>query len=289
MTDVLIAAEVTLLVWRLVYGPSTIAFGQMVIRFNTLYTPRLVLLVTIAARAWATWKPSVSLNSSAFPSMQWIRLAAIAVGVCVITLSPVLIGAALRLMTGRLPSQDTFWRSTPRGVDLLSYFVPNHNHSWFEEQTRYWLMPPCGDAFPEFGASFSLTALIIIAICAKRGVLPRLWIAFTSFCALLSLGPFVHVAGVNTQLLAPWGLLRFVPGIGMVRSPGRFAIVAVLGLSVLCGFALQSLVKDRRQATVGQNTCSDRCPPGSGADADSKVSLLRRSTGRLPDDRLRRR
>ena len=36
---------------------------------------------------------------------------------------------------------------------------------------------------------------------------------------LLALGPFVHVAGINTYVPGPWALLRYVPLIGLVHTP----------------------------------------------------------------------
>ena len=134
-------------------------------------------------------------------------------------------------MNDQLPAIEMFWRSSPRGVDALAYLVPNPNHPWFGDWTRPWFLPPRTDAFPEFVASFPLAALAVIAIAAWRGLLPRMWVAFTACFALLSLGPFVHVAGVNTYVIGPWALLRYVPIVGLARSPSRFAVVAALGLS----------------------------------------------------------
>ena len=116
---------------------------------------------------------------------------------------------------------------TPRGVDLFSYLVPNQLHPWFGDRRRFWFMPPGLDSYPEFVASFSIIGRVIIGIGMMRREVSRIWTAFPLFFALLSLGPFIHMAGVNMYLLAPWGLLRYVPVIGMARARGRFAIVAV--------------------------------------------------------------
>jgi len=49
----------------------------------------------------------------------------------------------------------------------------------------------------------------------------------------------------NTYVIGPWALLRYVPVIGMARSPARFAIVAVLGASILSGFSVEWWVRQR--------------------------------------------
>jgi hypothetical protein len=58
---------------------------------------------------------------------------------------------------------------------------------------------------------------------------------------LLALGPFVHVAGVNTFIPGPWALLRYLPVIGLVHTPARFAILFTLCFAVLAADALRDL------------------------------------------------
>jgi hypothetical protein len=139
---------------------------------------------------------------------------------------PMIVGITVRYLAGHLPDTETYWRSSPGGVDLLSYVVPNPVHPWFGDTTRSLLRSNGFDGFPEFVGSFSLVALAVIAIGAARRTLPGLWVRFTSLAVLLSLGPFVHVAGLNTYLIGPWAILRYVPLIGMARSPSRFVIPA---------------------------------------------------------------
>jgi hypothetical protein len=61
----------------------------------------------------------------------------------------------------------------------------------------------------------------------------------------LALGPFIRVGGVNTYVLGPWALLRYVPIISAARMPGRFAIVAMMAFSVLFGLALAHVTRRR--------------------------------------------
>jgi hypothetical protein len=55
---------------------------------------------------------------------------------------------------------------------------------------------------------------------------------------LLALGPFVHLAGVNTFVPGPWAFLRYVPLVGLAHTPARFAIVLMLAGAVLFAAAL---------------------------------------------------
>ena len=62
-------------------------------------------------------------------------------------------------------------------------------------------------------------AVIVVAIW-RAGYRPRAgWVALTIGFALLALGPFVYIAGVNTHVPGPWALLRYVPVIGLARMP----------------------------------------------------------------------
>ena len=240
-----IGAIALVMMYRLSNGATDIVLAGFIIKLQTLYTPVLALTVLSVVRLCVSWRASVALNGTSGELRRLAELGAVAVSVCLALLSPVIAGIALRAASGRLPGTEIFWRSSPRGVDLLAYLVPNPNHAVFGAWTRPWLMPDRPDAFPEFVASFSIAAAVVIAVAAWRGALPRMWVVFTGVFVLLSLGPFVHVAGMQTYVIGPWALLRYVPIVGMARSPSRFAIVAVLGASLLVGFALEALWRRR--------------------------------------------
>ena len=236
-----IVVGVTFLAWRLVHGPDEIVVASRRILVRTLYTPVLVLTILLAVRGWLAWRPRVRFHDPAGALRTLAGRGAVAVAVCLALTSPLLVGLALRSVDERLPETAIYWRSSPRGVDLLAYLVPNPNHPWFGDTTRQWLLPDRPDAYPEYIAAFPLVALAVIAVAAWRRHVPRRWVVFTAVFAALSLGPFIYVGGVNTYVIGPWALLRYVPVVGMARSPARFAIPAALGFSLLFGFAVNAL------------------------------------------------
>ncbi len=143
--------------------------------------------------------------------------------------------------TARWVSPPIYWRSSPRGVDLLAFVTPNPSHPimvWLFGQPQ--LAAPT--VFVEYTASMSLVALAIVGVALWRwGLRAKGWVTFTVIFAGLALGPFVHVAGFNTLVPGPWALLRYAPVFSMTRMPPRFAIVAALGLSMLFALALVQL------------------------------------------------
>ncbi len=245
LIDVLSLAIATTVIWRLVSGTTGIYIGPVRVGMETLHTPMLALVVLGGLRLWLRWQPVLRVDDGEGRLRALIAPGMVAVFVCLALLSPLLVGIANRYMQGRLPDISTYWRSSPRGVDLLAYVVPNPNHPWFGQWTRRWLLPDTADAFPEFVAGFSLLALIGILVAGWQRKLPGLWVAFTATFVLLSLGPFIHVGGINTFVIGPWALLRYVPIIGMARAPSRFSIVAAMGLSLLFGFALNAWLMSR--------------------------------------------
>lgn len=228
------------LVWRWVTGRTDVFLGSLHVSLQTLYTPMLLAVLLGGARAWLTLRPVVRLHDPTGRLPVFIRHGALSAATCAVLAAPVLFGLGQQIAQSRFPDTPVFWRSSPRGVDLLAYLVPNPNHAWFGQWTERWLLPSNADAFPEFVASFSIVGLACIAAAVWQRALPAFWVAFTALFGLLSLGPFIHIAGIDTTVIGPWALLRYVPVLGLARSPSRFAIVASLGLSLLVAFALEA-------------------------------------------------
>jgi hypothetical protein len=236
-------------------GPITI-LGLRVSQ-KTLYTPVLVLSCLVLLRVLLTMRPRLHLNVS-LPSATVWRTAAAGVVAMIIPLSPVLYAFGERLVTDQVQG-TVYWRSSPSGVDLLAFFLPNPNHPWWGapmQQAVSWLAhKPNGFGFPEYAASFPFVAIGLCAFAwwrAKWRPVPGP-IVFTLTFAVLAMGPFVQVAGMNTHVPTPWALLRYVPIVGLAQSPSRLAIVAMMGLTCVFALALTHLTTtypQRRRAIL---------------------------------------
>jgi len=225
------------------------------VHVRSLYTPVMSLTVLVIARVVMWWRPRVEWpplaitgsgirepGSGDWRTGSFVRVALIAAITCAGPLAPVLYGIGERIIDGRFVNPPIFWRSSPRGVDLLSFLALNPQHPvvrWLTEDPLA-LRPT---VFVEYTASLSLVAIAIVGLAMWRaGYRPRVtWLVITVGFALLALGPFVHIGGANTHVPGPWALLRYAPGFGLARMPSRFAIVVALGLAVLMAGALASL------------------------------------------------
>lgn len=219
-------------------GGEFMLFGISV-RIRSFYTPVLVLTVLVSARAVLWWRPHFER-----PALGPIPLKALIVAflACVGPMSPVLFGIGERIADRQFVSPPIFWRSSPRGVDLLSFFAFNPQHPLMRSLAGD-PQAAAPTVFVEYTASLSLVAMAIVAVAVWRaGYRPgKAWLVITLGFALLALGPFVIVAGHNTYIPGPWALLRYAPGFGLARMPSRFSIVAALGLAVLLAGALAAL------------------------------------------------
>jgi hypothetical protein len=223
---------------RLLLGGRQWALGSWYVSIRSLYTPVLILTTLLVIRTalsvkiWACW--------SAWPS-RWtaLRLAIVAGVVSLIVAGPLLAShAAGEAMT----SPTILWRTSPRGVDLLAFLLPHWNHPLLPDLARAWLATH-SEGLVAQSASLSPAFFLLLALAAWRAGWrpPAHWrLAAVTFAAM-ALGPFVHIAGINTYVPTPWTLLRYLPLIGEARMPSRLAVVAALAGCVLLASALGAL------------------------------------------------
>lgn len=239
--DVLILSMGGFIAALVISGGWQITIMGRPLPIHSLYTPMMLLTILVAIRvAW-------ELRSSLLPTSglwQFIRFSLAAGVVAMFLLSPVLYATAIRIRTsGQLDPSKIFWRSSPGGVDLLAIFLPNPNHPFAPVAMVDWLnsLPT---KYIEGLVSVPLVAIVTLCVAWRAGWIPsRWWTGLTVLFGLLALGPFIHIAGVNTYVPGPWAFLRYVPILGLTRSPSRFSVVLMLGIAILFATALAALTR----------------------------------------------
>ena len=245
--DALIVAIVLLIVGVQFVGRGTLRLGPLVVSMRTLYTPMLVLTALVLARIIVTIRLRIGLRALPAPR-SFLTVSGIAVVAAVLLLSPIIYALSVGVVQGRLVTAPVPWRSSSPGADLLAVSVPNPNHPLAPAAFVKWLGEQPG-GYHDQVSSLIFIAVIVIVVAWRAGFKPdRFWTALTIGFGLMVLGPFIQVAGVNTYIPTPWTILRYVPVIGEARMPSRFAVVMVMGLSVLLAMALSALAdRDRRR------------------------------------------
>jgi hypothetical protein len=238
--DVLLASVAGFALSLVIGGGWELSILGRHVSAHGLYTPMLLLtLLALLRVAWSYRRTALSIDRTGL--VRFARAASVAVPVSALMLSPVLYAVGVRIRDTGFESSQIHWRSSPAGVDLVSFLLPNPNHPLAPEAIRAWLTPR-PDRYLENVASIPLVALIVIAVgIGVRWRPSRIWIAITATFGFLALGPFVHVAGFNTHIPGPWAFARYLPLIGLARTPARLAIVVTLGVSVLFATALTHL------------------------------------------------
>ncbi len=257
------------------------------ISMRSLYTPMLLLTLLVIAHLLVRWAPKVEWRYRFTPAHPW--LAAVMVVTAAVLLSPVLVAYGDRLLHGQMAGPAIYWRSSPPGVDLLAFVMPNPNSPWFGQPFKAWIEAQRVDGFAELTGALPLVALAVIGVAwAWAGWRParRRWIWMPAVFAALALGPFVHVAGINTYIPGPWALLRYVPIVGLARSPSRFVVLVALGVAILFALALAAIGERWPHRRRARARCGDRAPPGGVVTSAAAVvrghGAIGRTTASLP-------
>ena len=241
LLHVAIAAIAVLVVVVHYLGHGVVQVGAFRVTMRTLYTP--MLLLTVLALVRLAVSTNLRLTPLPVPSRQFMLRATIAcVVMAAVLMSPTLYAVGLRILENRMTSEPVLWRSSAHGVDLLAFLLPNPNHPLAPAAIRDWLAARPG-AFEEQVASLSwIGGLVMLVAWRVAGFRAgRLWLGITLAFGLMSMGPFLQIAGLNTQIPGPWAILRYAPLIGAARMPGRLSIVVMLGFCVLFAFALAAI------------------------------------------------
>jgi hypothetical protein len=213
------------------------AFGQRM--ELSMHAPVVGLMVLVIAGWLARARPAVEVRWPLPPAVGLLTVG-VALAAATVLLSPVLYTLSVRLADGGELHGPIHWRSGPKGVDLLALFTPNPASKLFGDSTRAWLTG-MNNGYVENVAALTIVATLLVGFAAWRYGFrpPRLWTAMAVFFGALALGPFIHIGGMNTYLLGPWALLRYVPVVSAARMPGRFAIVLMMAFAIIFALALR--------------------------------------------------
>jgi hypothetical protein len=132
------------------------------------------------------------------------------------------------------------------GADLRAYFVPASG-LWSR-----WLSSPqpiFGETEKELfpGLVGPLLAAFALAVAWRRQPIGRWAVAYGVIAVagfVLSFGPLVRIWGVVVTHHGPYDWLQHVlPGMGGMRAPSRFVVIAIVGMSVLIGYGALAVME----------------------------------------------
>lgn len=230
-------------------GGGRIELMGLRMSMRSLYTPVLLLTVLVMFRAVATARPRLGLRLPAF-ACNWRPYVAAALTAAAV-LSPVLFPLVEAVGGAGALGAPVLWRSSARGMDLAAFVVPNPLHPWLSWIAADWIASR-PEGFVENVASVPWTMIGVVAIglALYKAALPKGWTAWTATFLMLSLGPFIHIAGLNTYVPTPWTLLRYVPGVSAARMPTRFGVLVAMGAAMIFCLVLAEMRRRSRRPAI---------------------------------------
>jgi hypothetical protein len=105
----------------------------------------------------------------------------------------------------------------------------------------------------ETAVNIPIAAIVLMFFARRRGAAGAgVWLLIGAVFAILALGPVLLLAGREIMPM-PYSLLAMLPGFDVMRTPGRFMMIASVGFALAAALGLASLMKraqDRRRATI---------------------------------------
>lgn len=93
----------------------------------------------------------------------------------------------------------------------------------------------------------ALACIACIALFTRRAAASG-WLLFGGLFVLLAIGPVLRVAGrttftlYNLPLMLPYAVLTSCPGFDVMRTPGRFMMIAAVGIAILAALGLRRVM-----------------------------------------------
>ena len=251
---VLICADIVHIVAVLATGGYSFTIAGTAVSARGVFNPLQALWIVVAILFWIRLRPRVSSTPHPTPAHARTISTVLAIaGIATVAAAPVIAHAAGVLGRGDYETQRYLWRNAPKGVDLATLVAGNPFH------------PLWGGVTSRIYDALDISA---IESCAWLGVIPtllagwvlrahrsshvvRTWAALGGAFFLWALGPHLMAFGVNTGLILPQVLMRYVPIVSNARVPGRAMVMVYLALSVLCAVAVTELqLRFRRGALL---------------------------------------
>ena len=256
----LLALDACLIIYIAMFGGDVITLAGIEISVRTLQNPLLVFWVLSCAWILTKWRLVIGLERPSRDAF-WRGAQALMITVAAFALMSLpLIAQAFRLaFSGRYVSQTYFWRSAPRGVDVVAPLIGNPFHPVYGSSVSALYTTLNLDRIEAVGW---LGVVPVVVMLIGRGTWfdrdeARRWKVVLTVFAIWALGPFLTVAGSDAGLPLPQALARFVPLVENARMPGR----AIVGVYLALGMLMALRLAGRSTIDDDRSTIADRRSP----------------------------
>jgi len=233
-------------------GGGVVAAGPLRISAHTPHNALSLMWLALLLWALLQWRPvfAVDIRSPAF--RRAVSIAAGVFGVFTLIAAPLLWEAARLIVRHEYVTQQYFWRSAPRGIDLLAPVLGNPLNPLFRAVSGRAYSAIHADQIESIGW-LGVTPIVLLAITYHnwaRDERLRAWRALAIVFGIWALGPFLTIGGADLGFALPAILLRYVPFVANARMPGRAIVIVYMTLALLIARGVSAEAGRLRSATV---------------------------------------
>lgn len=130
-------------------------------------------------------------------------------------------------------------------LDILSFFMPNFYNGLVPNkifQDYYWKVFSVASVEKTGYLTYAAIVLAIIGIFKNRRS-SIFWIGLALIFGLLSLGPYLTIAGTVSHLPLPYLVYHSIPLINIVREPDRFIDIFLIPFAILASYGYVAVEK----------------------------------------------
>jgi hypothetical protein len=242
-------------------GGFNIDLGAIRVSAHELFNPLQAFWVLVALFLWLRFRPTiVGRRRATWEPGRIARVALLAAIVFLVVAAPLVWAGAELVYRGEYVTYPYSWPNAPKGIDLASFILGNPMNGIWGAGVRHvyqrvgidviessgWLgMAPMVLALWATHGPAGSAANTVVESRLSTAAYPgsetvRQWSAIGLVFCVWALGPHLMVFGINTGMILPEVLLRFVPIVANTRIPGRAMVVSYLALSVLGAVAVSN-------------------------------------------------
>jgi hypothetical protein len=249
----LLVLDVLAIVVTVTTGGFDTRIGPIRLSMRDTFNQRQIFWVLAVLALWVWFRPRIA--ARARPAWSWTRvwpvLGALSAALLVVA-APLIWNGVKLILRGQYVTQTYVWRNAPVGIDLATLFIgqPFHSLSGLPVRRLYAQM---GIDAIESGAWLGIVPVVLVVYALRRrwsDPAVRQWTAVGAVFFVWALGSHVHAGGLNTGLIMPATLIRYLPIVSNARMPGRTIVVVYLAMAVLAAVAIAHWQGRWRHATV---------------------------------------
>ena len=220
---------------------DTVVLAALTITGRGFFNPLQVFWALVVVLLWLRLRPRiVARRSETWEPVRQARAMAILAIVFLIVAAPLVWRGALLFLRGEYVTPQYFWRSAPKGIDLATLTLGNPFHPlWGGAVQRVYSL--LGIDLIESTAWLGIVPMLLAAWAlryARRSPIVRQWAVIGLLSFVWALGPHLMAFGVNSGMILPQALVRYLPIVANARIPGRAMVIMYLALAMLSATAL---------------------------------------------------